>query len=159
MEMTITEKLAKRIVDTEYKDIPEEAKNKAKLCILDCFGVLMAGFAEPIKEPIERYLKRVGGKEESTVIGLGIKTSASHAAFANGVFGHVLDYDDTNQIFVGHATVVTLPTMLSLGEAMTLTGEDIITAYMVGTEVQWKLGDALVTSGNHYSKGWHSTGT
>jgi 2-methylcitrate dehydratase PrpD len=159
METSITEKLAKFIVDTEYEDIPEDAKNKAKLCILDCFGVLMAGSVEPIKEPVERYLKRLGGKEESTVIGLGIKTSAPHAAFANGVFGHVLDYDDTNQIFVGHATVVTLPTILSLGEAMALTGEDIITAYMVGTEVQWKLGDALVTSGNHYGKGWHSTGT
>ena len=159
MRTSITEKLAKFIVDTEYEDIPEEAKNKAKLCILDCFGVLVAGSVEPIKELVGQYLRRVGGKEESTVIGLGIKTSAPHAAFANGVFGHVLDYDDTNQIFVGHATVVTLPAILSLGEAMALSGKDVITAYMVGTEAQWKLGDALVTSGNHYGKGWHSTGT
>jgi 2-methylcitrate dehydratase PrpD len=159
MESSITEKFAKFIVDAEYGGISEKAKTKAKLCILDCFGALLAGSMEPINKPVKRYIERVGGKEEATVIGLGLKTSAPQAAFANGVFGHVLDYDDTNQIFVGHASVVTLPTMLALGEAMTLCGEDVITAYMVGTEVQWKLGDALVTSGNHYSKGWHSTGT
>ena len=112
MKMSLTEKLAKFIVDAEYKDISEDAKTKAKLCILDCFGVILAGSVESIKKPIMRYLERVGGKEEATIIGLGIKTSAPHAAFANGVFGHVLDYDDTNQIFIGHATVVTLPAML-----------------------------------------------
>jgi 2-methylcitrate dehydratase PrpD len=159
MQMSKTENLAKFIVDTKYDNIPDKAKTKAKLCILDCFGALLAGSVEPINKPVKRYVERVGGKEEATVIGLNAKTSAPQAAFANGVFGHVLDYDDTNQIFVGHATVVILPTLLALGEAMALNGEDMITAYMVGTEAQWKLGDALVTSGNHYGKGWHSTGT
>jgi 2-methylcitrate dehydratase PrpD len=159
MKMSITENLARFIVDTEYGDIPEKAKTKAKLCMLDCFGALLAGSVEPISKPVKRYVERVGCKEEATVIGLKARTSVPQAAFANGVFGHVLDYDDTNQIFVGHATVVILPTLLALGEAMALNGEDMITAYMVGTEVQWKLGDALVTSGNHYGKGWHSTGT
>jgi 2-methylcitrate dehydratase PrpD len=30
---------------------------------------------------------------------------------------------------------------------------------MLGTEVQWKLGEALVDCGDHYARGWHSTGT
>ncbi len=158
-EITLTEKLAEFICSVEYTNIPEKAKTKAKQCILDCFGVTLAGSAESIKKPIEGYLRRVQGKEEATVIGLGVKASVPQAAFANGVFGHVLDYDDTNQMFVGHGTVVILPAILALGEAVRLSGEDALTAYMVGTEVQWKLGDALVTSGNHYAKGWHSTGT
>lgn len=157
--MYLTEKLAAFVVDTEYEDIQEEARLKAKRCILDCLGVALAGTTHPINEPIKEYLGEIGGKEQSTVIGLGIKTSAPNAAFANGTFGHVLDYDDTNQIFVGHSTVVILPAILALGELLKSTGEDMLTAFLVGTEVQWKMGDALVFSGDHYNKGWHSTCT
>lgn len=155
----LTEKLADFVVNTEYMAIPEEAVHKAKQCILDCLGVTLAGSIDPINKPIRQYLEEIGGKEQSTVIGLGIKTSASNAAFANGIFGHILDYDDTNQIFVGHSTVVILPAILALGELLKCTGRDIITAFLVGTEVKWKIGDALVFSGNHYNKGWHSTCT
>jgi 2-methylcitrate dehydratase PrpD len=158
-ENTLTEKLAGFVCDVEYRDIPEKAITKAKQCILDCFGAAIAGSAEPIRKPIAGYLRRVPGGDDATVIGLGVKASVPQAAFANGVFGHVLDYDDTNQMFVGHGTVVILPAILAICEAAGLSGEDALTAYMVGTEVQWKLGDALVTSGNHYAKGWHSTGT
>jgi 2-methylcitrate dehydratase PrpD len=35
----------------------------------------------------------------------------------------------------------------------------MLTAYLLGTEVQWKLGEALVDGGDHYAKGWHSTCT
>ena len=159
MTETLTEKLAEFVCGVEYRDISEKAKIKAKECILDCFGAALAGSAESIRKPIEGYLGRVKGGDEATVIGLDAKASVSHAAFANGVFGHVLDYDDTNQMFVGHGTVVILPAILALCEASGLSGKDALTAYMVGTEVQWKMGDALVTSGNHYAKGWHSTGT
>ena len=157
--MYLTEKLADFVVDTKYKDVPEEARLKAKQCILDCLGVTLAGSIDPINKPIKEYLEEIGGKEQSTVIGLGIRTSAPNAAFANGVFGHVLDYDDTNQIFVGHSTVSILSAILAFGELLKSTGRDIITAFLIGTEVQWKIGDALVYSGDHYNKGWHSSCT
>ncbi len=158
-ERTLTERLAEFTCGVDYGDIPEEAIKKAKQCIMDCFGAMLAGSAESIKGPVKGYLDRVEGREESTVVTFPIRTSAPNAAFANGIFAHVLDYDDTNQMFVGHGTAVILPAILALGEAKGLSGKDVLKAYMVGTEVQWKLGDALVTSGNHYGKGWHSTGT
>ena len=157
--MFLTEKLAEFVVDTTYEDIPDEARRKAKRCILDCVGVTLAGSLDPIQVPVKQYLEEIGGNEHSTIIGLGGKTSVLNAAFANGVFGHVLDFDDTNQIFVGHASVVIVPAIVALAERLGSTGKDMITAYMVGTEVQWRLGDALVNSGNHYAKGWHSTCT
>jgi 2-methylcitrate dehydratase PrpD len=106
-----------------------------------------------------RYIEAVGGAADATLVGLGGKTAVTNAALANGVFGHVLDYDDTNQIFIGHGSVVIVPAILALAEKLGSSGEDILTAYMVGTEVQWKLGEALVDCGDHYAKGWHSTGT
>ena len=75
------------------------------------------------------------------------------------MFGHVLDFDDTNQIFIGHGSVAIVPAIFALAEKLGSTGRDVITAYMLGTEVQWKLGEALVDCGDHYAKGWHSTCT
>jgi 2-methylcitrate dehydratase PrpD len=157
--MSVTETLARFVVDTTYADIPREGRRKAAQCILDCVGVTLAGSVEPIQVPVMQYLEEVGGRPHATIIGRGGRTSVSNAAFANGVFGHVLDFDDTNQIFVGHGSVVIVPAILALAERLKFTGQDIVTAYMVGTEVQWKLGDAFVSSGNHYAKGWHSTCT
>ncbi len=157
--MYLTEKLANFVVRTAYEGISGEAVRKAKECILDCVGVIVAGTTDPIKVPVRQFLEEVGGNKHATIMGLGGKTSVTGAALANGIFGHVLDYDDTNQIFIGHATVVVVPAILALAEKLKLSGKDVITAYMVGTEVQWRLGDALVQAGNHYAKGWHSTCT
>lgn len=157
--MYLTETFAKLVVGTQYEDIPADARDKAKQCILDCIGVAVAGSAEPINVPVQQYVEAVGGHPECTIIGLGGKTSVTNAALANGVFGHVLDFDDTNQIFIGHGSVVIVPAIFALAEKLGSNGRDIITAYMLGTEVQWKLGEALVDRGDHYAKGWHSTCT
>jgi len=155
----LTETFARLVTGTRYEALPAEAVRKAKECILDCIGVAVAGAAEPIQAPVAQYLEAVGGHPQCTVIGLGTKTSVTSAALANGVFGHVLDFDDTNQLFIGHGSVVIVPAILALAEKLGSSGRDIITAYMVGTEVQWKLGEALVDSGDHYARGWHSTCT
>lgn len=157
--MYLTETFARLVTGTRFGDIPAAGVAKAKDCILDCLGVAIAGSAESIREPVMRYIEAVGGAADATLVGLGGKTAVTNAALANGVFGHVLDYDDTNQIFIGHGSVVIVPAILALAEKLGSSGEDILTAYMVGTEVQWKLGEALVDCGDHYAKGWHSTGT
>jgi 2-methylcitrate dehydratase PrpD len=155
----LTEKFADLVVGTDYADIASAAIGKAKECMLDCIGVAIAGSAEPIREPVTRYLEAVGGHAQATLIGVGSKTSVTNAALANGTFGHVLDYDDTNQIFIGHGSVAVVPAILALAEHLGSPGTDMLVAYMLGTEVQWKLGEALVDCGDHYARGWHSTCT
>ena len=157
--MYLTEKFAQLTVATGFAGLPAAGVAKAKDCMLDCLGVAIAGSAESIREPVLRYVGAVGGAADATLLGVGGKTSVTNAALANGIFGHVLDYDDTNQIFIGHGSVVIVPAILALAEKLGSTGMDILTAYMIGTEVQWKLGEALVDCGDHYAKGWHSTGT
>jgi 2-methylcitrate dehydratase PrpD len=157
--MTLTEQFADFTASTRFADIPHPARRKAKECILDCLGVAVAGTRESIVPPLMQYIDAVGGRPQATVIGSGIKTSVTNAALANGAIGHVLDFDDTNQLFIGHGSVVIVPAILALAEHLGATGEDVIAAFMVGTEIQWKLGEALVDAGDHYARGWHSTCT
>ncbi|MCC7080883.1 MAG: MmgE/PrpD family protein [Burkholderiales bacterium] len=157
--MYLTERFANLVVTLETDRLPQAAVDKAKTCIQDCVGVTVAGSAEPIREPLLQYIDATGGKAVATVIGAGRRTSVTNAALANGAFGHVLDYDDTNQIFIGHGSVSVVPAILALAEMQGASGADVLTAYLLGTEVQWKLGEALVACGDHYAKGWHSTCT
>ena len=57
---------------------------------------------------------------------------------ANGSIAHALDYDDCG-VKIGHPSVLVLPALLSLGDHLGASGQDILTAYIVGLEVEGKL--------------------
>jgi 2-methylcitrate dehydratase PrpD len=77
------------------------------------------------------------------------------AAMANGVAGHVIDYDDTNSSMIGHPSTVLVPVILALGEARATSGQDLVRAYIVGFEIETQLGRWM--NPQHYATGWHAT--
>ena len=95
-ENDISLDLSRNIAKVTYDDLPPEAIQCTKKCILDTLGVTVAGGAL-VDGPsrIVDLVKEWGGKEESTIIGYGGKVPCVMAAFANGAMAHALDYDDT----------------------------------------------------------------
>ncbi len=158
---TVSEKLGEWVVATCYDDIPQEVVNAAKRSILDCVGVTIAGSSQPIARIISSYLGEVGGARQSTVIGLGIKSSCIETAFANGFLGHYLDYDDFLITVAGgggpHISAAVLPTALAAAEKENRSGKELIEAYILGCEVAYRVGRAVDPT--HYNLGWHTTGT
>ncbi|MFC1935113.1 MmgE/PrpD family protein [Chloroflexota bacterium] len=158
---TVSEKIAEWVITTKYSDIPTEVVNIAKLCILDSIGVTLAGTREPVTEIVRKYLNNVKGAEQSTVIGLGIKTICTEAAFANGLISHCLDYDDYLVPMAGaggpHITATVLPAALAMAEKGNLSGKELIEAYILGCEVTCGVGHGVDPT--HYNLGWHTTGT
>src|SRR5688572_5603399 len=136
--MSATEKLARFIVDTGYENIPHNAVEKAKRTALDCLGAALAGVAEPVSQTIAGYLTKLGGPPQASVFGADVKISVQDAALANGSIAHALDYDDCG-VKIGHPSVLVLPAVLSLGEHLGASGKDILTAYILGLEVEGKL--------------------
>ena len=136
--MGATEEIARFIVDTDYKDIPSEVVEKAKRTALDCVGAALAGVTEPVSQTITDYVTKLGGAPQASVFGAGVKVAVADAALANGSIAHALDYDDCG-VKIGHPSVLVLPAVLSLGEHLGASGRDIITAYIVGLEVEGKL--------------------
>ena len=136
--MGATEKIASFIVDTGYDDIPRDAVEKAKRTALDCLGAALAGVAEPVSQAITGYVTKLGGPPQASVFGAGLKVSVPDAALANGSIAHALDYDDCG-VKIGHPSVLVLPAVLSLGAHLGASGQDILTAYIVGLEVEGKL--------------------
>jgi 2-methylcitrate dehydratase PrpD len=136
--MGATEKIARFIVNTGYEDIPGDAVEKAKRTALDCLGATLAGVVEPVSQTITGYIAKLGGPPQASVIGAGLKVSAPDAALTNGAIAHALDYDDCG-VKIGHPSVLVLPALLSLGEQLGASGQDTLTAYIVGLEVEGKL--------------------
>jgi 2-methylcitrate dehydratase PrpD len=136
--MGATEKIARFIVNTSYEDIPRDAVDKAKRTALDCLGAALAGVTEPVSQAIAGYVTKLGGAPQASLLGADVKVSVADAALANGSIAHALDYDDCG-VKIGHPSVLVLPAVLSLGEHLGVSGEEIVTAYILGLEIESKL--------------------
>ena len=156
-EMGTTEKLAQFVVHSNFDNMPPEAIDLAKDAIMDGLGVTLGGSTETAGKIVAQYVKEVGGNPQAGVIGHGFKSSAAQAALANGTMAHALDYDDVLVIMTGHATVPILPVVLALGEMHRCSGRDVLEAFIIGIEVEGKIG--LGIGRHHYDVGWHSTAT
>ncbi|MBN2062396.1 MAG: MmgE/PrpD family protein [Deltaproteobacteria bacterium] len=144
--------LAENVVRIRYEDLPVEAREMAKRCILDTIGVMLAGSgAEPACNGIVDMVKEMGGREESTIIGYGGKVPALMAAFANGSMSHAVDYDDVHDSANCHPSGSTIPAALAMAERVGgVAGKDFIVAVALGIDVVCRLGAALPKSQGDY---------
>lgn len=153
--MYLSQKIAEFVLETKYDTIQLQVQEKARHCFIDCLGCILAGSRELTADIITKYIKSTGGNPVSTFIGRNFKTSPYNAAMANGVFGHILDYDDMSANLMGHPSVVVLPVVLALGEQEKISGQKAIEAFIVGVEVACAIGRGVKPQ--HYKNGWHPT--
>jgi 2-methylcitrate dehydratase PrpD len=153
--MALTEQLAHRIAETTYEQLPPAAVTQAKRALLDTIGVTLAGHREEAGRIITLWVQDAGGSQEATVLGTALYTSPALAALANGTLGHCLDFDDVTAHLRGHPSVVVAPVVLALGEALGASGTEVLTAFVLGIEVEAKIGKAMTSALPRH--GWHPT--
>ncbi len=86
-----------------------------------------------------------------------MSTDAAAAAFANGTAAHALDYDDMCFVSLAHPSAPLVPAALAVAELAGASGRALLDAYIVGFEIEARLGKAMNPS--HYQRGWHCTST
>ena len=138
-------------------DLSERARAVAAQCLLDWFGVTLAGSREPLACILRAEADEQGGNSHATIVGTGMKVPARTAALVNGATSHALDYDDVHLAMSGHPTVPVLPALLALAEHRGAALGDVVTAFAAGVEMECRIG-AYVMPG-HYRAGFHATGT
>ncbi len=154
--MTETRQLAERVADIAYEDIPDEAIEHAKRSIRNFVGLALHGSVHPVGETVGSYLEALGAEGNATIIGGG-SADPTQAAFANGTFGHVLEYDDTFESVVIHPSCTAFPAAFSATETIGATGRDLLTGYVVGADVTFRVGRSMAPT--HWQSGWHATAT
>ena len=153
----VTQNLARFVVSTTWQDIPEQARHEAKRALLNFFAVAIAGCRT---EPVELALKTLAefsGGRQATIVGRSERIDALNAAFLNAAGANVFDYCDTHLPTVVHPTAPLAPALLSLADLRRVTGPDLLLAFVLGFEIECRVGGAV--SPGHYPKGWHITST
>lgn len=75
---------------------------------------------------------------------------------ANGAAAHALDYDDMCFVSLAHPSCVLVPAILAAGELTGAPGPRLTDAYVVGFEVECRLGRAM-NPRHYHQRGWHAT--
>ena len=140
-----------------FDSLPEDVVEVAKHCMLDWIGVTLAGLKEPLTQILIEQIQADGGTAQATLVGDGRKVNMAQAALINGSGSHALDFDDVQERLHGHPSAPVAPVVLALAEWNGAAGEDILTAFVAGVEVECRINAFMGDS--HYGRGWHSTAT
>lgn len=140
-----------------FGDLSQTAIQGGKRGVLDWLGCALAGSRHPTLDLLLAVLQEAGGQAQATVFGRGVKLGFLDAPLANGVAGHVLDYDDTHMGgTLLHASSPVLPALFALAERSEASGTEFLLAYAVGFEAGVRVGRSAP---GHHRGGWHLTGT
>ena len=156
MATGITEQLSNHTTKVRYEDIPLEAIEKAKDCILDQVGVELIGSTLEWNKIAYRYVADMGGRGESTIVNYGTKVPTLDAAFVNATFGQGCELDDVGFAAGGHLGAATVPVALAVCEKQRSAGKDFLAAVVVGCDVMYRLLAAVRPSSG--KRGFHSHG-
>lgn len=154
---SVIEQLAAYATAESFDKLPTATVRAARLAILDTLGVMLAGSGEATAVRARALIAHRRSAEEATVIGTPLRVCVEDAAFANGTAAHALDYDDVNVSLQGHPSAPILCPTLALAERAGASGAALVTAFVVGVEIEAKLGRTMNPA--HYEVGWHATAT
>lgn len=149
---------AEYLVNTQYRDISEEAIEAAKKEVLDSLATALGGTTKPGIPELIALAKEWGGAEQSTVFGYGFKCPAPVAAQVNGSMIHALDYDDGHPVSLTHIGCVAVSASFAAAERMgKVSGKELLSALVLGGDFVCRMGLASKPGGSALGAGWHPT--
>ena len=149
--------LARFVAGSGPEALPARVRHEAKRALLNWLGCAIGASQHETVEHAIAALKPFSGPAQATVLGRRERFDILHAALLNGLTSHTFDFDDTHLKTIIHPTGPVASALLALAEHMPVSGEALIHAFALGTEVECRIGNAVYPS--HYDVGWHITGT
>ena len=153
----VTRRLAKYVVSAKAADVPAAVRKEAARTVLNWMGAALGGCRHETVDHAIAALAPFSGPAQAGILGRRERLDILHAALMNGISSHVLDFDDTHPKTIIHPAAPVMPAILALAEYRPTSGSDFITAFVVGVEVECRIGNMAYPK--HYDAGWHITGT
>lgn len=152
-----SQRLAEFAVGLTWDRIPPEVIERAKDCIIDTVGACVFGSQLPWTQTVIEYAKRNSAPGECSVFGTPVRVRAPFACLCNGASAHAFELDALVEPSVGiHPSAALAVPGLAPAQGRKLSGKDLLTAYVAGFEVLYRIGHAA----NHSIEkvGFHSPG-
>ncbi len=132
----------------------------AEHCLLDTIGALCGGRLTDLSRIISDHAIEAFGGDEATVLLDGRRVSAPGAALANGMSIDSMDIHDSYRESLGHAGVHVIPTVLAVAEQLLaqegkrITGQEFLTALVVGYDMACRAAVVLhATAPDYHTSG------
>jgi 2-methylcitrate dehydratase PrpD len=148
--------LANFVAAASWADVGAQS-HEAKRSILNFFATALGSAYDPAVTSALRTLSPFSGAATSVIVGRTERLDALGAAFVNAISANLLDFDDTHLDTIIHPAAPVAAPALALAQARGSSGRDVITAFILGVEVECRIGNAV--SPGHYARGWHITST
>jgi 2-methylcitrate dehydratase PrpD len=143
MSASLSEIFAEHVTSTRFEDLPEAAIARAKVFILDTFGVGISGSSAPGASELLHAVKLWGIGTDARVWGRSERLPAGSASLVNGYQVHCQEFDCVCEPAVLHPLATLLPAAIAFAERKGgISGRDLLTAVAVGTDVAGYLGIA-----------------
>lgn len=150
---SISRKMAKFARSLTYDAIPEPARKEAKRFLLDSVGCALAALDLEDMQAAYRYIQKLGGKEQASIIGHGTKTNMANAALMNALLVRAMDYNDIYwKQDPSHPSDI-IPAALAPGEFVNASGKDLLVGILIAYEVEMRL--CLAADPGVREVGWH----
>ncbi len=138
----LARKIAEYVDSVSYEDLDFEVIREAERRIIDSIGVSFAALdAIPVR--IARSMAtKSDSRDQASVLGSRVKTSAELAAFANGSAVRYLDFNDTYLSKEAMHPSDNIPAMLAVAETEGRSGKDAVLGIVLAYDVACALADA-----------------
>jgi len=150
-------RLAEFALGLRYEDIPAQVVERAKVSLIDTVATSSFGAHLPWSRMVAAYAQRNSAAGEARILGTDLRVRAPFAALANGAQAHAFELDSLCQPSVGvHPGASLTAPALAMGQELAASGKDVITAFVAGFEVMYRIGDAARHTSEHL--GFHAPG-
>ncbi|QPR29580.1 MmgE/PrpD family protein [Edwardsiella hoshinae] len=154
--MTFSHTLSRFIVAQGHLTLPTAVSDRARLHLLDTFGVALAGAGQNAARRARATLESLPDGEASVPVwGTSCRAPLSQAVLLNGIAAHALDFDDTHTGAILHGSALLTPVALALGQLCNSGSEQMLSAWAIGWEIAARVG--LAANGGFHRRGFHAT--
>lgn len=153
---SVSRTLADVVAASSWADVQAQS-HEARRSILNFFATVLGSARDPVVIAAMRTLAPFSGAATSTVIGHSKPMDALCASFLNAISANLLDFDDTHPETIIHPAAPVAAAIFALAETRKLSGHEVLTAFILGVDVECRIGNAV--SPRHYARGWHITST
>ena len=150
---SIAYQFARYALGLNYNSLPRDVVHQAKRCLLDTLGCAIGAYDAPGRPICEATAQELGGPEEATLFGSGLRTSALNATLVNSFLVRFLDYNDLGG---GDHNSDAISGILAVAEREKTDGKDFLTALVISYELGARVVESI--SGRDFElwekRGW-----
>ncbi len=153
-----TAQIVDYVLAAKPSDLSAPVTKEGLRSFFNILGCTLGGARHEAVEKTWSALKPFAGAEQATLIGRGTRTDAITASLINTLSSSIATNDDTHAEAIIHPSGPVMGAVLAVAERQSVSGRDLLTAFILGVEVACRLSKAVSVAPAKGKIAWSQTG-